>query len=188
MTDKELLGSPSPNEGGQAGADRLGSRSEPRNKPGANGSQAALALHSEALCAAGCCVAAFLAGFEPTKIELRPSQSGRWLHEVGGVNVEPGSTIGREIFMTGALARRLARSAEPDVIAMLEHVVVAVLFKVETQADAMRLVERAKTTMALVLQHESIIREIAGRLVAAKAVSGKELAAHLARFCEGARR
>jgi hypothetical protein len=185
MINKKLPGTPSFEKGGQAGADQLGSRSDSPNIPSPNGSQAPPALQSEALCAAGYCVAAVLAGFKPTGIEMRPRQSGRWLHEVGGINVAPASAIGIEIFMAGTAARYLVDSDEPDVIALLEHMAAGIMLGIETPADAMQRMKLVAAARALILQHELIIREIADRLVRAKSMSGAELNARVESILRG---
>ena len=122
---------------GRAGDVReAGQRLDSSNKPGPNRPQVPPAMWSEALCAAGKCIAAVRAGFTPTRIELRLSRNGRWEHWIDGFDPSIGSTIGREIMMAGTAARHPFDSSEPDLVAVLENVALVAALKLKTQTDS----------------------------------------------------
>jgi hypothetical protein len=139
-----------------------------------------LVLRSEALCAAGKCVAAAINGLTPGGVKLWFSQSGRWAHEVDGLDVSPSSVIGRAIVMAGTAARHLSDFDEPDIIAVLENVAVIAGLRITTQRDAQRFMELCSAAADLIWKHQAVVRTIAGRLVITTSMLGEDLAAHLA--------
>jgi hypothetical protein len=163
-------------------SDQLGSRSNPRSTATAEANQdtPSPALWSEALCAAGKCVAAVRAGFVPTRIELHVGRIGWWVHRIDGFDASLGSTIGREIVLAGTTARHLSDFNEPDLAALVENTALMAALKVKTETDFRWFMQLTVAAGKLVLRHETIIRVIAGRLVIAKTMSSEELAAHLA--------
>jgi len=137
-------------------------------------------LWSEAFCAGGKCVAAALGGLNPTRVELWFSQSGRWVHEVDGLDVLPSSVVGRAIVMAGTAARHLSDFDEPDIIAVLENVAVIATLKITSQRDTRHFTALSMAAMDLIEKYQSVVRAIAGRLVITKSMSGEDLAARLA--------
>ena len=71
-----------------------------------------------------------------------------------------------------------------DVIALLESMAAGVFLGIQTPADAMQRMYLIKAARDMILQHESVIRAIAGRLMSTKSISAEELAAHLAPVLE----
>ena len=163
---------------------------DPRDRPRQDKSQTAPspALWSEALCAAGKCVAGALNGIAPAGVRIGFSQRGRWTHEIDGPDISISSTVGREIALAGTAARHLSDFDEPDAVAVLENAALIATSKIKTQDDYLRFVKLNMAAMDLVIKHQAVVKSIAGRLVVNLAMTGEELAAHLAPVIAPARR